>query len=121
MATKRQKLGEQGEALACQTLIAKGYQIHTRNWHCQQGELDIVAKNGAIWVFVEVKTRRTETTDAAFASITPTKRERLIAAAYAFLETNDLDDVAWRIDAIAVALNKSGSAKIEHVEDALGW
>jgi putative endonuclease len=113
--------GNYGEQLAAGYLRDNGYDIVTTNWHCQHGEIDIVARKEDMLVFVEVKTRRTTSTQAAFASITPKKRERLIASAYAYLDeyTENDSDSAWRIDAIGVALSRP--PVIDHVEDALDW
>ena len=111
--------GSYGEELAATYLQQHGYHIVTTNWHCQHGEIDIVARADDMLVFVEVKTRRTGSTQAAFSNITPKKRERLIASAYAYLDEHTDDDPAWRIDAIGIAL--SSPPVIDHVEDALDW
>ena len=111
--------GNYGEALAADYLRQNGYDIVTTNWHCAHGEIDIVARTQDMLVFVEVKTRRTASTQAAFASITPQKRQRLIASAYAYLDAHADDDPIWRIDAIGIALSRP--PVIDHVEDALDW
>jgi putative endonuclease len=49
--------GKYGERVAAQHLEAAGFEVLDRNWRCPQGELDIVARDGAALVFVEVKTR----------------------------------------------------------------
>lgn len=121
MATSKRKLGDLGEELAAKHLQANGYTIYTTNWYCRRGELDIVAQLGEVWVFAEVKTRRSAHINDAFVGITPAKREKLVAAVYAFLDEHDLDDVIWRIDAIGVALWQGKKPLIAHVEDALDW
>ncbi len=121
MSTQKRKLGDKGEQLACDHLISKGYQIEATNWHGQYGELDIVARKGEWWVFIEVKTRYDTLLDDAFLSITPRKRDKLIKAVHEFLHQHDLDDVAWRIDAIGIVIPKRGQVTIAHVEDALDW
>lgn len=117
--TEKITLGKRGETLAADYLTQRGYHIHTMNWHCRAGEIDIVARLDTIWVFVEVKTRRQHST--ALAAITPQKRERLISAVYAYLEANDLDEAHWRIDAIGITIKQDQAPQIEHVEDALDW
>lgn len=117
----RQSIGQQGEALAADYLRAKGCTIVTTNWRCQQGELDIVARTGTTLVFVEVRTRRAETNDNAFASVLTTKRKRLIAAVHLYLQAHDLQECDWRVDVIAVALRRRSPPLIEQVEDALEW
>lgn len=119
----KQQLGKQGEALAADYLEREGYVIQNRNWHCKRGEIDIVAydDNTETWVFCEVKTRRSNSTDKAFASITPQKQKKLITAVQIYLHAHDLDDVMWRIDAIGVAMRTHQPPMINHVEDALAW
>jgi len=51
----RQTLGRRGEDLACALLEEQGYEIVARNWRCRRGEIDVVARDAACWVFVEVK------------------------------------------------------------------
>lgn len=113
------RTGRHGEALAARFLRQRGYEILATNWHCAQGELDIVARHGSTLVFVEVRTRRQSHTGDAFASITPRKQERLVAAVWAWLQAHEATGADWRLDVIAVALGRS--TRIEHVEDALGW
>ncbi|MCY3781736.1 MAG: YraN family protein [Chloroflexi bacterium] len=121
MANRRQT-GEAGEDIARQYLRRKGYAILTSNWSTRLGELDIVAERGGVLVFVEVKTRRGADTDAALASITPAKHERMLNAVYQYLHEHDIDpDRQWRIDVIAVALRAAGPPRIDHVEDAFDW
>src|SRR5262245_43816575 len=50
-------LGRHGEQVAVQHIEAAGLRVLTRNWRCREGELDIVAHDGSVLVFVEVKTR----------------------------------------------------------------
>lgn len=116
-----QKTGNKGEAIARDFLIQQGYTIIDTNWATRFGELDIVAKQDDIVVFVEVKTRHSINTESAFASITPTKREKMIKAVYQYLHEKDLDDIDWRIDAIGIALLHNQSPIIDHVEDAFDW
>lgn len=117
----KQSLGAKGEKLAAQYLEKKEYTIITMNWRCRQGEIDIVAQHGEIYIFCEVKTRRSMTVQDALASITLSKREKFIKAVYHYLNAHELDEIVWRIDAIGIALPPNGKAIIEHVEDALDW
>lgn len=120
--TQRQKTGSHGEHLAQQFLIERGYTLLDTNWHGPRGELDIIAQQDDTLVFVEVRTRRTANTEAAFASITPKKRASLIALAHAYLDAHDHpDSIPWRIDVIGVALPPGRRPQIDHIEDALGW
>jgi putative endonuclease len=120
MSTKR-TLGQRGEQLAATYLQRQGYYIITTNWRCSQGELDIVARKDDTLVFVEVRTRRSATTEEAFESVKPLKQDRLQRLAYTYLSENNLSDIPWRVDVIAVALPLRGQPIIEHVENALEW
>jgi|YelNatPaOPRAMG01_1025707.scaffolds.fasta_scaffold303858_1 putative endonuclease len=104
----RRALGKQGEALAEATLEQRGYRVIARNWRCREGELDLVARDGADWVFVEVRTRQYGGGPAPEESLTMVKRRRLLRLAEAFLGAYGLQDVAWRVDVVAVELDRSG-------------
>jgi putative endonuclease len=114
-------IGQRGEVLAAEYLRSKGYVILTRNWKCSQGELDIVAKIGSTLVFVEVKTRRAQNNEDAFASVVSLKRKRLLAAVHHYLQAHNLEESDWRVDVIGVALSRNATPLIEQVEDALDW
>ena len=51
------RLGRLGEDVAARYLVSRGYEIIARNWTCQAGEADIIARDDDILVFAEVKTR----------------------------------------------------------------
>lgn len=118
MTTKR-SFGSESEQRAAHYLQNKGYQILGMNWRCKIGELDIIAKDGDQIVFIEVRSRHTDSTEAAFESVIPRKQRKLINLAYHFLEAHDLSDADWRIDVIAIAVPRLGEYLIEHAENAL--
>lgn len=117
----KKDFGGRGEQIAQSYLRAIGYEIVTNNWRCKQGEIDIIARHQETWVFVEVRSRHAPNTEFAFESITPRKQRRIAAAAQIYIATNQLDDVAWRVDIIAVAFPPTGQPIIEHREDGLSW
>src|SRR5215213_7898324 len=100
MATSKAQLGQRGEELATQHLQRLGYAIVTRNWRCKQGEIDIIAEKDGALVFVEVRSRSTESTDPAFESVGTHKQRRMNAAVYAYLDAHQLEEAMWRIDVI---------------------
>jgi putative endonuclease len=69
-------------------------------------------------VFVEVRTRADESFGPAEATITPTKRQRLIRAARYFLLAERIDDRPFRFDVVTLILGRSGKAQIRHYENA---
>lgn len=119
MTPPRAALGKQGEHAAAAYLQAKGYTIVDRNWRSTQGEFDLIARDGEMLVFVEVKTRRAGL-EAAFESVSARKRKILERTAYDYLSEHD-PDAAWRIDVIAVTLRPQRAPQIEHVQDAFDW
>ena len=84
-ADRRRDDGRAAEALAERHLRAHGLAIVGRNVHSRHGELDIVARDGATVVFVEVRLRRPGRFGDAADSITATKRARVVAAAREYL------------------------------------
>ncbi|MBC7256272.1 MAG: YraN family protein, partial [Chloroflexi bacterium] len=109
-----QRLGAWGEALAERALVARGYSILARNWRCARGEIDLVAKDGACYAFVEVKTRRGHTVQQPEEAFTPAKARRLAELGEAYLAEQGLEDVAWRIDLVAIELDAYGGvARLE--------
>lgn len=118
MSTK-QNTGHHGEKLAADHLRQHGYTILATNWRCPFGELDIIAQHEHVIVFVEVRAR--QQIDDAFASITLSKRNKLIKAIDLYVQEHLPEDAQWRVDVIAVALAKSNAPAIVHVQDALDW
>ncbi len=108
-------LGRLGEDLAAAFLTEAGYLVVDRNWRCRQGEIDIVAVDGAQTVFVEVKTRSTVTFGHPFEAITLAKLARLRRLAAAWCADNPGDHRTIRIDAISVIAPTDGPPQIEHL------
>jgi putative endonuclease len=120
MTTPRQRLGRRGEALAEEKLAALGHTLVARNYRCAVGEIDLITRHGEAWVFVEVRTRRGGKFGTPEESITPRKRQHLIAAAQTYLQEHALTDAAWRIDVVAVALSTDGRLlRVDVIEDAV--
>ena len=109
MTGRARTTGILGEELACQALSRRGYRVVARNWRCATGEVDIVARDGESWVFVEVKTRRGRGAGLAEEALTPDKIERLADLAETYLAEQNLPGVNWRIDLVAIELTPAGS------------
>jgi putative endonuclease len=98
-------LGLSAESRAAAYLVAKGYRILARRWKSPVGEIDIVARRRQLLVFVEVKARAS--LDAAAESVLPRQRQRIVAAAEAWLATYpDPKILDMRFDAMLVAPGK---------------
>jgi putative endonuclease len=120
MRDRRRRLGEFGEEVAASYLARHGHRIVERGWRCAIGEIDLVTRDGEALVFVEVRTRRTGAPGAAEESIGPAKRARLARLAYAYLAASDHHSSAWRIDVVAVEVDRAGrAAGINHIPSAV--
>ena len=114
--------GAAGERIASAYLRSKGYAIRDTNWTTRFGELDIIAQQGDLLIFVEVKTRRAPSTEPALEAVTHAKHERMLKAVYQYLHDHEIDPEAqWRIDVIAVAIAADRGPRVDHVEDAFDW
>jgi putative endonuclease len=111
----KDELGRRGEVLAVAHLEAKGLEVVDRNWRCRQGEIDIVARDGAYFVFVEVKTRSSNAFGSPLQSITPEKLARLRRLAAAWCASHPGAHNWVRIDAVGVLMPRDGAVTIEHL------
>lgn len=99
------ELGKSGEALVADYLIQKGYSIIDRNWRIKSGEIDLIASNSeSVIVFVEVKTRSTESFGHPLEAINEAKQSRLMRLALAWLLANKKWNNPYRIDCAAVIM-----------------
>jgi putative endonuclease len=81
----RAGVGARAEASAAEFLRARGLAVVARNFRCRRGEIDLIARDGEMLVFVEVRLRSRRDYGDAAASITAAKRERMAAAALFYL------------------------------------
>jgi putative endonuclease len=93
--------GDESEEKACSFLKQEGYQVVARNWRTRVGELDIIARDGDVLVFVEVKARSRDDFGGPEAAVDRTKQRRLIAAARSFLAATHCE-LATRFDVVAI-------------------
>ena len=94
--------GRAGEDIACALLEKNFLRILGRNVRYRDGEIDIVALDGATTVFVEVKWRRTDASGTPAEAVTPRKRSRVIRAARRWLVENPGRSRAVRFDVVAI-------------------
>lgn len=113
MATDgRQFLGKAGEDLACGELSRRGYVILERRYRTKYGEIDIIAREKATLVFVEVKARAGDEYGGGGAAVTPWKQQRIVRMAIDFLSRRRLLDHPCRFDVVTVDL-EGGNPRIE--------
>jgi putative endonuclease len=89
--TARRATGDRFEGAALAFLQSHGLRLVRANFLCRHGEIDLVMREGATLVFVEVRYRRTSAFGGALGSVTLAKRRKLISAAYLWLAWHPQD------------------------------
>ena len=97
-----QTAGKQGEDLAADALLCLGYAILARRYRTRYGEIDIIARDRDVLVFVEVKARRDNQFGTAAESVTAWKQRRIIAMARDYLGRMSGPEVPCRFDVVAI-------------------
>ena len=113
-------LGDRGEAVTAQYLRERGYALLASQWRCRYGELDLVARDrdGTI-CFVEVKLRGGDLAGLPREAVDRRKREKLRAAAEAYLSQHDLEDAPSRFDVAEVYTDERHQPlRLEYLENA---
>lgn len=108
--------GRAGETQAVKFLQQKGMRIVDCNWRCSIGELDIIAREGEVCVFVEVKSAGQVSDFRPEHRVNREKQKRIKRLAHAFLKSNRMD-CPIRYDIITVIWDQ-GEVKIEHFVNA---
>jgi putative endonuclease len=111
----RQELGRDGEDAAAGYLAQRGMQVVSRNWRCRYGEIDIIARDGTVLVFCEVKTRRGTGFGVPLEAITAAKLARMRRLAVLWLEDAGGHRGPIRLDAVGVLQHPDGRLEIEHL------
>lgn len=107
------------ETLAADYLQRKGYRLWERNFHCREGEIDLVVNRDSLIVFVEVKSRSSKEFGMPYEAVTPAKRRKIVRAADRYLyERGLLEGWDIRYDIVSILAPKNQSTQIEHIEDA---
>ena len=110
------KLGKKGEGLAVKFLRKKGYRIKECNFKTRLGEIDIIAGDGNILVFVEVKTRESLEYGHPFEAVNTRKRNKIASVALLYLKK--LEEIPpCRFDVVSVYMN-NGKPECELIRDA---
>lgn len=112
-----QRVGKWGEERAAEYLTQKGHEIVGINVRTPYGEIDIVAKQADITVFVEVKTRTSNRMGLPEDSITVRKREHMIACAEHYAVEHEIDH--WQIDVISIEGKPGMEPVITYFENAI--
>ena len=117
MTYARIDLGKRGEDLACRELERRGYAIVARRYRVRGGELDIIARDGATLVFVEVKARADHQFGTAAEAVTPLKQLRLTRLATEYLMRHHLQECPCRFDVVSIHFD-AAAPEIEIIQNA---
>jgi len=112
-------LGAYGESLARQYLKDQGYRILEENFRNKLGEIDLIAQDGKIVCFIEVKTRQSVDQGQPFEAVNPWKIRKLSQLATYYLKQKfHTLEILSRFDVISILQDKAGSHKIQHIKNA---
>lgn len=121
MVNLRQILGKKGEKQAARYLKKKGYKVVTANYRCKYGEIDLIARDADILIFVEVKTRTSSDFGVPAAAVDYRKQQQISKVAHHYLITHHNDDVDARFDVISILSPRGQKTEIEHISDAFDF
>jgi putative endonuclease len=116
--TGARDLGRSGENIASRYLEGQGYEILARGFRMFRGEIDIIARDGATLVFVEVKARADESHGRPEESVTPGKQRQLRKIAQGYLVAHPSPGVDCRFDVVAILFDGPEDYRLEHFIDA---
>ncbi len=113
----RKHLGARGEDLAAAALKKQGYKILERNYTCPLGEVDLIARQAKILVFIEVKTRSTLAFGGPREAVPAAKQAKLRRLAEYYMKQKRLADAEVRFDVVGITLAEDGP-QLEIIQDA---
>lgn len=113
--SSRARLGQWGEDLAARFLRDLGLEVLERNWRCEHGEVDIVARDGDCLVICEVKTRRTAAFGEPVEAVRWDKALRLRRLSSAYLAAHRPGTAQVRIDVVGVLASPGRPVQVRHV------
>lgn len=95
-------LGAHGETLTARWYEARGYRVLDRNWHCREGEIDLIVALANTVVFCEVKTRRSADYGLPAEAVDWRKQRRVRTAATAWMQATGRRPATIRFDVASV-------------------
>lgn len=121
MVNLRQILGQKGESQAAQYLQRKGYRIVKANYRCKYGEVDLIARDADVLIFIEVKTRTNEDFGAPAAAVDYRKQKQISKVAHHYLVTHNSEDTDARFDVVSVLSPQGKKTEIIHIVNAFDF
>jgi putative endonuclease len=114
----KKETGDRGEQLAVALLKDKNFEIIEQNYRFGHGEIDIIARDKDVLVFVEVKTRKNLEFGPPELAVTKNKQRQIRKIAEMYLVENKITDMDCRMDVIAILLKQNLPPEINHIENA---
>ncbi|MFV1951976.1 MAG: YraN family protein [Nitrospinota bacterium] len=102
MTKERLELGRRGEDIAARFLKKMGYKIIERNFRCRIGEIDIIAFEKGVLIFIEIKTRTSDSFAPPQLSVNRLKQQKIINSALSYLVQKRITGIDCRFDIIAI-------------------
>lgn len=115
---ERRSKGKAAEQAAADYLHQRGLTLLESNFHCRQGELDLIMEDGSTLVFVEVRSRQAGALVSAAESVNWRKQQRLIMAARFYMHRYRCHERLCRFDVVCVSTGASGPGKFHWIKDA---
>lgn len=119
LSQNKRKIGNISEAIARNYLVKKGYKIIESNHYQRSGEIDIIATENKIIVFVEVKSLKSENFLQITETISALKKRRLCKLANLWLFNNNKQGNEFRIDFIGLVYKFNKIRKLVHLRNAI--
>lgn len=118
MTVNKRRLGGRYEDMAASYLLEKGYEIIERNYRNPRGELDIIAKQGGVIVYVEVRYRSSDAYGDPFATVDKRKQRQICKVAlWHYAGYCAEKELPCRFDVIGI----SGDGVVRHIENAFDF
>ena len=117
MALSKKQVGDQAEQLVVEALEREGFTVRDRNVHCRSGELDVVAEQGPLLVFVEVRMRSTDVWGDPSATVSHKKQRRVVLSAHEYCQRHRLFQRVIRFD-VASVVGRGRDARVELIPEA---
>lgn len=119
MTQQRINIGKHGEDLARSYLERHNYTILQRNFRCKLGEIDIVAQDRGMVVFVEVRTQTSNAYGPAYNTVTFSKQKQVKRVALYYISKYNLVNTQIRFDVIGITLNPDAEEyQLDHIQNA---
>lgn len=111
-------VGSVHEAFVCSYIKNRGMQVLERNYRSRQGEIDIIAKDGRYFVFIEVKYRRNKQKGFPLEAVGYAKQKRISQTAYYYLYSHGLsmDTTPVRFDVAGIL-----GSELTYIQDAFNY